>query len=149
MDCSPPGSSVRGFPRQEYWSGLTFPPPGDLPDPRIEPLDCKLEGRLFNHWATMGDVFSELLEAFAVYTNWRELFGFYFMSYAYPSFISNETYLLHVPTSLSCPHFFLGLLSNPSSFLSDPAPWGVLPPLGSCKDNKLSLQRYSSPDLLA
>ena len=25
------------FPRQEYWSGLPFPPPGDLPDPRIEP----------------------------------------------------------------------------------------------------------------
>jgi len=26
-----------GFPRQEYWSGLPFPPPGDLPDPGIEP----------------------------------------------------------------------------------------------------------------
>ena len=26
-----------GFPRQEYWSGLSFPPPGDLPNPRIEP----------------------------------------------------------------------------------------------------------------
>ena len=25
-----------GFPRQEYWSGLPFPTPGDLPDPRIE-----------------------------------------------------------------------------------------------------------------
>ena len=25
------------FPRQEYWSGLPFPPPGDLPDPRIKP----------------------------------------------------------------------------------------------------------------
>ena len=26
-----------GFPRQAYWSGSTFPPPGDLPDPGIEP----------------------------------------------------------------------------------------------------------------
>ena len=26
-----------GFPRQEYWSGLPFPSPGDLPDTRIEP----------------------------------------------------------------------------------------------------------------
>ena len=26
-----------GFPRQEYWSGLPFPPPGDLPDLEIEP----------------------------------------------------------------------------------------------------------------
>ena len=25
-----------GLPRQEYWSGLPFPSPGDLPDPRIE-----------------------------------------------------------------------------------------------------------------
>ena len=24
------------FPRQEYWSGLSFPTPGDLPDSRIE-----------------------------------------------------------------------------------------------------------------
>ena len=26
------------FSRQEYWSGLLFPTPGDLPDPGIEPL---------------------------------------------------------------------------------------------------------------
>ena len=26
-----------GFPRQEYWSGLPFPPPENLPDPGIEP----------------------------------------------------------------------------------------------------------------
>ena len=27
-----------GFSRQEYWTGLPFPPPGDLPNPGIEPL---------------------------------------------------------------------------------------------------------------
>jgi len=27
-----------GFPRQEYWSGSPFPPPGDLPDPVIKPV---------------------------------------------------------------------------------------------------------------
>ena len=32
-----------GFSRQEYWSGLLFPPPGDLPDPRIEPRSPALE----------------------------------------------------------------------------------------------------------
>ena len=26
-----------GFSMQEYWSGLPFPPPGDLPDPGVEP----------------------------------------------------------------------------------------------------------------
>ena len=32
-----------GFSRQEYWSGLPFPSPGDLPDPEIEPglLHCR------------------------------------------------------------------------------------------------------------
>ena len=27
-----------GFSRQDYWSGLPCPPPGDLPDPRIKPV---------------------------------------------------------------------------------------------------------------
>ena len=27
----------RSFPRKDYWSGLPFPPPGDLPDSGIEP----------------------------------------------------------------------------------------------------------------
>ena len=27
-----------GFPRKEYWSGLPFPSPGDLPNPGIEPV---------------------------------------------------------------------------------------------------------------
>ena len=38
------------FPRQEYWSGLPFPPPGCLPDPGIEPgsrLSPMLAGRFF------------------------------------------------------------------------------------------------------
>ena len=26
------------FSKQEYWSGLPFPPPGDLPDPGIKPM---------------------------------------------------------------------------------------------------------------
>ena len=32
-----PGSSVLGFPRQEHWSGLPCPSPGDLPNPGTEP----------------------------------------------------------------------------------------------------------------
>ena len=39
-----------GFPRQEYWSGLLCPPPGDLPDPETEPASLvspALAGRLF------------------------------------------------------------------------------------------------------
>ena len=30
-----------GFSRQEYWSGLPFPPPGDFPHPGIEPASFR------------------------------------------------------------------------------------------------------------
>ena len=39
-----------GFSRNEYWSGLPCPPPGDLPHPRIEPTSLTspaLAGRFF------------------------------------------------------------------------------------------------------
>ena len=36
-----------GFSRQEYWSGLPFPSPGDLPDPGVEPMSPVLAGRFF------------------------------------------------------------------------------------------------------
>ena len=32
-----------GFSRQEYWSGLPFPSPGDLPDPLIKPVSLALQ----------------------------------------------------------------------------------------------------------
>ena len=40
----PPASSVYVFPRQEYWSGLPFPSPGDLPNPKTEPTSPALGG---------------------------------------------------------------------------------------------------------
>ena len=42
MDCSLQAPLSLEFPRQEYWSGLSFPSPGDLPDPGIKPF--------FLHW---------------------------------------------------------------------------------------------------
>ena len=42
MDCNPRGSSVRGFSREEHWSGLPCSPPGDLPDPGIESMSLHL-----------------------------------------------------------------------------------------------------------
>ena len=43
MDCSPPGSSVQGFSRQEYWSGVPFSSLGDLPNIGIEPRSLALQ----------------------------------------------------------------------------------------------------------
>ena len=39
-DQAPPSME---FSRQEYWSGLPFPSPGDLPDPGIEPGSSTLQ----------------------------------------------------------------------------------------------------------
>ena len=33
-----------GFSGQEYWGGLSFPPPGDLPDPGVKPGSPALAG---------------------------------------------------------------------------------------------------------
>ena len=44
-----------GFSRQEYWSGLPCPPPGDLPNPGTQPLSLlshALAGGLFTTSAT-------------------------------------------------------------------------------------------------
>ena len=47
-----------GFPGQEYWSGLPFPSPGDLPIPGIKPVPLSslaLAGKILYHWATRED----------------------------------------------------------------------------------------------
>ena len=36
---------AKGFSRQEYWNGLPFPSPGEIPDPGIEPVSLCLM-----HW---------------------------------------------------------------------------------------------------
>ena len=38
MDCSLQAPLYVGFPRQEYWNGLPFPPPEDLSNPGIETM---------------------------------------------------------------------------------------------------------------
>jgi len=55
MDCSPPGSSVYGISQARIWNELPCPPPGDLPDPGIEPtslMSPALEGGFFTPSAT-------------------------------------------------------------------------------------------------
>ena len=51
MNYSPPGSSVYGISQTRYWSGLSFPSPGDLPDPRIESMFIAYSGVFFfSNW---------------------------------------------------------------------------------------------------
>ena len=55
VDYTLPGSSVHGILQARYWSGLPFPPPGDFPDPGIEPTSLTslaLAGGFFTTSAT-------------------------------------------------------------------------------------------------
>ena len=39
-----------GFPRQEYWIGLPFPSPGNIPDPGIEPVSPAWQASQVAQW---------------------------------------------------------------------------------------------------
>ena len=45
-----------GFCRQEYWSGLPCPPPGDFPNPGIKPRSPTLQADSFTDWAIQGSL---------------------------------------------------------------------------------------------
>ena len=55
-----PGTKARqallsmGFSRQEYWSGLPFPPLGDLPNSGTEPVSATLPVDSLSHWGSPG-----------------------------------------------------------------------------------------------
>ena len=55
VDCSPPFSSIHELSKQEYWSGLPFLPPRDLPDPGLEPriLHCRWILYYWAMWETL------------------------------------------------------------------------------------------------
>ena len=64
MDCSPPGSCVHGISRQEYWSGLPCPPPGELPNPGIPthvPFTSCIGRRVLNHQRHLESPYSPLV----------------------------------------------------------------------------------------
>ena len=49
-----------GFPRQEYWSGLPFSPPEDLPDLGVKPMSPALAGVFFTTeppWEAHGSIY--------------------------------------------------------------------------------------------
>ena len=74
MDCSPPGSSVHGIFQARVWSGLPFPSPGDLPDPRIEPTcltSPALAGRFLTTSTTWGAKFEQTVSMASVTTSFQ------------------------------------------------------------------------------
>ena len=66
-----------GFSRQEYWSGLPCPSPGDLPDPGIEPVSpvapaLQADSLLLSHQGSLQEQWQSVFHRF-----------FYFLSLQY------------------------------------------------------------------
>ena len=137
------------FSRQEYWSGLPFPSPGDLPDPGIEPmiLTCPaLAAEFFTtsttwevHNLSLGLVFSPLTHyvpvSHVVYTlttgpYWGLVcpFSWNTLSSVYLFFINKYTFTCHRWQSLI--HFAglnLNVMSHQNLHRPPPVPSAFLP----------------------
>ena len=65
MDCTSQTPLSMEFSRQQYWSGLPFPPPEDLPNPGIEPVSLAspaLADKFFTTSTTWESQYSERLQ---------------------------------------------------------------------------------------
>ena len=84
MDCSSPDSSVHGIfqARKEYWSGLPFPTPEDLPDPGIK-LNSLASPALADGFFTTSATFSRSKQ---MYLMCQKKYFFFFFSYSQISF---------------------------------------------------------------
>ena len=105
------------FSRQEYWSGLPFPSPGNLPNPGIKPRSPALQAD------------SLLAEPQGKHKNT----GVGGLSLLQQIFLSQELNLHFVPTKLA--HTHTHTHTHPTSSLSIPLSMGIrlLPYLGCCK----------------
>ena len=83
VDCSPPGSSLHGNLQAKLLSGLPFPPPGDLPDPGIEPASPTSVG-----WGWGG--------SFTISVTWEADLGSYSACFLRSHFLHSQQF------SLSC-----------------------------------------------
>ena len=89
MDCSPPGSSVHGILRQEYWSGLPLPFSEDLPYPGIKPWSPALQAD-----SLPAEPPGKLVHKIRPNTIWPHLSH---------SFVFHHSLPLCVPMLLTCP----------------------------------------------
>ena len=62
-----------GFSRQEYWSGMLCPPPGDLPDPGTEPACLALPAAAGGFFTTSATWEAQLLFACCLQNGWASL----------------------------------------------------------------------------
>ena len=92
------GPQSMGSSRQEYWSGLPFPPPGDLTDPWIKPGSPTLTCRFFYHWVNR--------------KTWKIYLFFKKHAYAAICLKSSIIYIIHVLFYFKCFNFRYVLLAS-------------------------------------
>ena len=101
-----------GFSRQEYWSGLLWPPPGDLPNPEIVPRSPALQADL--GYISVGKV--NLFEVIFFFFNSKSKTGRNYNTVI----IAQKTYCLHLnPSSVEVFHIYHKL----GQLLYHPVPW--------------------------
>ena len=105
-----------GFSRQEYWSGLPFPPSGDLPDPGIEPASPISPG-------LAGGFFTTEPPSLLRKNKEETLDIFYFASWCYPKLCHWSAMETHYRKKSFC---FRVLVSSgcelPQACMTSPAP---------------------------
>ena len=118
-----------GFSRQEYWSGLPFPSPGDLPDPGIEPRSPTLQADALTTvaWRSLNSEHKwYFLQSIAIYLFFysKHLIHCFMMIMFYNPFffellseLMNPSYLLHESES------FVPECRNRKRVLSDSQIW--------------------------
>ena len=87
--CQTPLST--GFSRQEYWSGLSCPPPGDLPDPGIKPMiptSPALTGGVLYHQRHLGHIPKSDSSQPVTISSWKWTIIF---------FVSPKPYIFSIP----------------------------------------------------
>ena len=144
------------FSRQEYWSGLPFPSPGDHPNPGIKPRFLHA-GRFFTSWATWE--FNSSLICHIYSLTLLFIYLFIFSMFRLVALFSNlvisfkllpslafsiKACALYVPRCL-CIFFFLALTCNMQNLSSLTRDWTCAPCGGSVESQPLDHQ--GSPSL--
>ena len=122
-----------GFPIQEYWSGLSFPSPRDLPKPGIKPMFPALAGRFFasespGKYIYMNVIVVQSPSCVRIFTN---------------SWTATHQSSLYLTNSWNLPIFMSIESVMPSSYLSSSDPvfsfcTQSFPPSGSFQLNQLT-----------
>ena len=138
-----------GFSKQEYWSGLPFPPPGDLPDPGIEPespVFPTLQADSLPADVSRKKIFSLLFLSFMLKILIVKLFDIQFSSVQFSHSVMSDSLrpheLQHTRPPCPSPTPRVHSDSRPSSRWCHPAISSSVVPFSSCPQSLPALESF-------